>query len=77
MDTYDRVKAVMATIESGALGEGHKVREEVITETVSHLHVTRYGRQRRGYIRIDDGEVDVEQLNIAGMSDRTVLEVLS
>jgi hypothetical protein len=69
-------KGIVAQIEGGALGAGYSVRVEERTETVDHIHVTRYGRQQRGYVRIDDGAVDLAQLNIAGMSDDSVMAAL-
>lgn len=72
------IESIIAKIESGALGEGYTAREDVRTETVSHIIVRRHGRKDCGYIRVTDSgyescEVSVDQLKVAGLTDATAL----
>ena len=74
-------ESIIAAIESGALGAGYTCREDVRTETVSHIIVTRYGRRASGHIRITDSgyescEIDIDQLKVPGLSDDTILATL-
>lgn len=68
---------VVARIVDGCFGPGYSARIETKTETVEYVHVIRYGRQQRGYIRVDDGELDVDQLDLAGIDDRNIIARLT
>lgn len=75
------IDSVVAKIEGGALGDGYSVTVEDLGADGyerAKIHVTRYGRQRRGYIALSerDGEIDLSALKIAGMSESSVLEAL-
>ena len=80
------VESVVAKIKGGALGEGYSVREESLSSDGydnAKLHLTRYGSRRCGYIIVRGdlidapGEIDASAAKIAGMSESSVVEVLS
>ena len=71
------VESVVAKIESGALGAGYSVRVEDECEWLCRIHVTRYGRQRRGYIEVNHAAIDLSGLDIAGKSESTLRGILT
>ena len=70
---------VRAAINGGCLGKGYSARLWSPRDGgKDRVYVTRYARQERGYITLDDdGEtIDLGHLDIAGMSDDSVVAAL-